>query len=39
VKIVGGGKLENTEHELYTVKDKIVVVKKNAVLPDGFTIE
>ncbi len=38
VKIVGGNKLENTEHELYTVKDEIVVVKKNAVLPDGYTI-
>lgn len=38
VKIVGGNKLENTEHELYTIKDEIVVVKKNAVLPDGYTI-
>jgi len=38
VRIVGGNKLANTEHELYTVKDEIIVVKKNAVLPDGFTI-
>jgi glucose-1-phosphate adenylyltransferase len=38
VKIVGGNKIANTEHELYTVKDEIVVVKKNAVLPDGFKI-
>jgi glucose-1-phosphate adenylyltransferase len=38
VRIIGGNKLENTEHELYTVKDEIVVVKKNAVVPDGFTI-
>jgi len=38
VKIVGGNKIANTEHELYTIKDEIVVVKKNAVLPDGFTI-
>lgn len=38
VSIIGGNKLANTEHELYTVKDEIVVVKKNAVLPDGFTI-
>jgi glucose-1-phosphate adenylyltransferase len=38
VRVVGGNGIENTEHELYTVKDEIVVVKKNAVLPDGFTI-
>lgn len=38
VRIVGGNKIANVEHELYTVKDEIVVVKKNAVLPDGFTI-
>lgn len=38
VRIVGGNKIENTEHELYTVKDEIIVVKKNAVLPDGYTI-
>jgi len=38
VRIIGGNKIANTEHELYTVKDEIVVVKKNAVLPDGFTI-
>ncbi|WP_018611784.1 glucose-1-phosphate adenylyltransferase [Segetibacter koreensis] len=38
VRIVGGNKIANVEHELYTVKDEIVVVKKNAVLPDGYTI-
>lgn len=38
VRIVGGNKIANTEHELYTVKDEIIVVKKNAVVPDGFTI-
>jgi glucose-1-phosphate adenylyltransferase len=38
VRIIGGNGLANTEHELYTVKDEIIVVKKNAVLPDGFTI-
>lgn len=38
VRIVGGNKIANTEHELYTVKDEIIVVKKNAVLPDGYTI-
>lgn len=38
VRIIGGNKIKNVEHELYTIKDEIVVVKKNAVLPDGFTI-
>ena len=38
VRVVGGGKIANAEHELYTIKDKIIVVKKNAVVPDGFTI-
>ncbi len=38
VRINGGSHLENTDHTLYTVKDSIVVVKKNAILPDGFTI-
>lgn len=38
VTIIGGNKIANTEHELYTVKDEIIVVKKNAVLPDGFKI-
>jgi len=39
VRIVGGTGLEDVEHELYTIKDDIVVVKKNAVLPDGFIIQ
>ena len=38
VKITGGTHLSDTDHLLYTVKDGIVVVKKNAVLPDGFVI-
>ncbi len=38
VRINGGPHLENTDHMLYTVKDGIVVVKKGAVLPDGFVI-
>jgi glucose-1-phosphate adenylyltransferase len=38
VRINGGKHLENFDHELYTVKDGIVVVKKGAVLPDGFVI-
>jgi glucose-1-phosphate adenylyltransferase len=38
VRINGGDHLENTDHSLYTVKDGIVVVKKGAVLPNGFVI-
>lgn len=38
VRINGGPHLPNSDHSLYTVKDGIVVVKKDAVLPDGFTI-
>jgi glucose-1-phosphate adenylyltransferase len=38
VRINGGVHLENTDHPLYTVKDGIIVVKKGAILPDGFVI-
>ena len=38
VRINGGNHLENVDHTLYTVKDGIVVVKKNAILHDGFVI-
>jgi glucose-1-phosphate adenylyltransferase len=38
VIINGGAGLENTDHELYTVKDGIVVVKKGAIIPNGSVI-
>ena len=38
VRINGGSHLQNTDHSLYVAKDGIVVVKKGAVLPDGFVI-
>jgi glucose-1-phosphate adenylyltransferase len=38
VRINGGQHLTNSDHSLYTVKDGIVVVKKGAILPDGFVI-
>jgi glucose-1-phosphate adenylyltransferase len=38
VRINGGTHLENTDHSLYTIKDGIVVVKKGAVIPNGFVI-
>jgi glucose-1-phosphate adenylyltransferase len=38
VRINGGAHLENKDHPLFTVKDGIVVVKKGAIIPDGFVI-
>jgi glucose-1-phosphate adenylyltransferase len=38
VRINGGDHLPDSDHSLYTVKDGIVVVKKEAILPDGFVI-
>ncbi len=38
VRINGGAHLGDADHSLYTVKDGIVVLKKGAVLPDGFVI-
>jgi glucose-1-phosphate adenylyltransferase len=38
VRINGGPHLENTDHSLYTIKDGIVVLKKGAVIPNGFVI-
>ena len=38
VRLNGGKHLENQDTDLYTVKDGIIVVKKGAILPDGFTV-
>jgi glucose-1-phosphate adenylyltransferase len=38
VKIMGGSQLHDEDHPLFTIKDGVVVVKKGAVLPNGFTI-
>ena len=38
VRINGGDHLSPCDHPLYTIKDGIVVVKKGAILPDGFVI-
>ena len=38
VRINGGNHLTNADHSLYSVKDGIVVIKKGAVLTDGFII-
>ncbi len=38
VRINGGEHLPNSDHALYTVKDGIIVIKKGAIVPDGFVI-
>ena len=38
VTINGGDHLEDLDTESYTIKGGIVVIKKGAVIPDGFTI-
>lgn len=38
VRIVGGPHLPDTDTDLLTVKDGIVVIKKERMIPNGFTI-
>lgn len=38
VRINGGPHLTNTDEHLYVVKDGIVVIKKGAVIPNGFVL-
>src|SRR5580658_9753857 len=38
VRVHGGHHLENADHTLYPVKEGVVVIKKGAVLPNGFVI-
>lgn len=38
VRINGGPHLPDSDHALYTIKDGIVVIKKDAVVPNGFVI-
>ncbi|MBN8834809.1 MAG: glucose-1-phosphate adenylyltransferase [Sphingobacteriales bacterium] len=38
VKIIGGTHLKDEDHNLYTVKEGIVVVKKGTVINDGFEL-
>lgn len=39
VRINGGSHLEEVETDTYSVKDGIVVLKKGAVIPKGFTLQ
>jgi glucose-1-phosphate adenylyltransferase len=38
VRVNGGHHLADTNNELYSVKEGIVVIKKGAILPNGFVI-
>ena len=38
VVITGGTHLPDSDHSLFAIKDGIVVIKKGAVVPDGFEI-
>ena len=38
VRLIGGPHLPNSENELYTVKEGIVVTKKGAIFPNGYTV-
>ncbi|WP_281846552.1 glucose-1-phosphate adenylyltransferase [Olleya namhaensis] len=38
VRINGGKHLENIETDTYVIKDGIVVIKKGAIIPNGFVI-
>lgn len=39
VTITGGSHLPDSDHSLYAVKDGIVVIKKGAIIPDGYVIQ
>jgi glucose-1-phosphate adenylyltransferase len=38
VKITGGNHLTDGDHELFTIKEGIVVIKKGAVIMNGFEL-
>ena len=39
VTIIGGTHLENADHLLFSIKDGIIVIKKSAVINDGFELQ
>jgi len=38
VRINGGTHLKDDETELYSIRDGIIVIKKGAVIPNGFIL-
>ena len=38
VRLNGGAHLPDQDHEFFTIKDGIIVVKKGAVIPNGFVV-
>jgi glucose-1-phosphate adenylyltransferase len=38
VRIIGGTHLQDTDNNLFAIKDGVIVIKKGAVLPNGFTV-
>jgi glucose-1-phosphate adenylyltransferase len=38
VRVVGGSHLEDGDTPLYTIREGIIVIKKGAVLPNGFSL-
>ena len=38
VRLNGGKHLADTNNELYTIKDGIIVVKKGVTIPNGFQV-
>ncbi len=39
VIIIGGNHFENIDHSLFSIKDGIIVIKKGAVINDGFELQ
>ena len=39
VTIIGGHHLENSDDPLFSIKDGIVVIKKSAIINDGFELQ
>lgn len=38
VRIIGGMHLQDTDNNLFAIKEGVIVIKKGAVLPNGFTV-
>lgn len=38
VRIIGGSHLPDEDSELYTVKEGVIVLKKGAIIPNGYTL-